>query len=93
MKNRNLIIIVSIVFILLIGIGIWAYVQSNKQTVVLPTPVNGTTQPTDIFSGIVGLFQRLFKKSEPLPPFVQTLPIDADGCDANGYNRIGIRCL
>lgn len=93
MKTRTIWIIVIVVLVLLIGVGIYTYIQNNKAVVTPPgtPPVN--TGGTDLISVISGLFSRLFKPKEPLPPFVQTPPIDDAGCDANGFNKLGFRCL
>ena len=76
----------------MIGIGIWA-ARANAAPVIVPTTPGAPIPPsqTDIIGSLRNFFTNLFGK-KPLPPYVQVEPIDADGCDALGYNRIGVRC-
>lgn len=89
--TRTLVIIVVIVVVLLIGFGIYAYIQGSKQ-VAPPVVLPPTTTTTDnIFTVLSDLISKIFGK-KTLPPYVQVPPIDENGCDANGFNKIGISC-
>lgn len=93
MKNTTIVIILIVAVLLLIGVGVWA-AQSSKTVVtppVTPTPTPNTTG-TDILSAIGSIFNKLFGKTTP-PPYKQVPPIDEEGCDALGYNKLGVKCF
>jgi len=94
MKRSTITVIIVVIVLLLIGIAIYTYIQSKKQVVSLPPPTNGgTTTSGNIVDTIIDLWNTIFKKKPALPPYVQVAPIGADGCDANGFNVIGVRCF
>lgn len=94
MKTSTIIVIVVLILVLMIGIGIWASKANAAPVIVTPTDPTKPIQPaqTDILGALKNLFTKWFGKSEPLGAYVQVQPVDADGCDALGYNRIGVRC-
>lgn len=92
MKNRTIVIIIVIVVVLLIGIGVYtAYSNSRAPVVVTPNQTPVPVQNAGLLSTIADLLKGIFKK-ETLPPYVQVPPIDTEGCDATGKNKIGINC-
>lgn len=94
MKNSTIIWIVVIVFILLIGIGVWVYMQGKKTPATPPIVLPGQPVPaTDVFKSISDFFTNLFKRKEAPPAYVQVAPIDEVGCDALGNNRFGFKCI
>lgn len=93
MKNSTIVIIVVVVLVLLIGIGVYvAYANAKAPVVVTPTPLPAQNANSGLLTTVFDLIKGLFNKKETLPPYVQVPPIDSDGCDANGFNKIGIHC-
>lgn len=93
MKNSKGWIIAGVVILLLL-IGVWIWAASTKSTpVVLPPPPGGppTPTPTSGLGVLVDFLKGLFGKKKEA--YVQVEPIDENGCDANGYNKIGVRCF
>lgn len=93
-KNKGWIIVGVIILLLLIGAAILA-ARANPVTPVAPTPNPNPATPQsqpNILNTLSGLFKKWFGK-DPVEPYVQVEPIDEDGCDANGYNKIGIKCF
>lgn len=92
MKNhttRNWII--AIVIILLILAVVY---YSTAKAAVVNTPVTGPPVTTVKSSNLLDALTAIIKKfTTPKNTFVQAPPIDDQGCDANGYNAIGIKCL
>jgi hypothetical protein len=92
-NNRTLIITGVIVLLILIGIGVYASKANAAPPVAPPgpsTPPPTSTNVLDVFNFFKGLFS---KKTVSDSGYTQVAPIDDQGCDANGYNAIGVRCM
>lgn len=91
--NKTLITIIVIVVLLLVGIGIYVAIQNNKAPVIpISQPPVQPSMQESLIGSLIGLISGFFNKKKQVPDYVQVLPIDADGCDANGFNKIGISC-
>lgn len=53
-----------------------------------------STKKQNVFTRFEHWLGNLFhKKTTNVSGYTQVLPIDENGCDANGYNAIGVKCL
>lgn len=92
--TKTWIVIGIVILIALILVGWYA---SKKPSV----PVSYTnlppykTQPTNLLGSLGNLFNTIFKGKGTISNsgFIQTGPIDDQGCDVNGYNAIGVKCF
>jgi len=90
-STRNLVIGGVVLILVLVVIGVYASkptppVVINRNPYPKPQPPNNTSL-TDLFT----FFKNLFTKKSSTN-YVQVAPIDSNGCDANGYNEIGVKC-
>lgn len=91
-------IIAGVVFVILILIAVFAMGKSTTPA----TPINPTANPnlnpntaatTNILNTLGTWLKKKLSGSTSNSGYTQVPPIDANGCDANGYNAIGVKCL
>lgn len=86
-STRNWIIAIVVILIILAAV----YYSTAKAAVIQPiNQYKPVTTTSSIFDSITAIIKKF---TAPKNTFVQTPPIDDQGCDANGYNAIGIKCL
>jgi len=91
-------IVVIVVVLLIIGFAVFAGKSTKTPPPFNPNP-NQNSQGQQSAGNFLGdLLGGLIKKwsnrnTTNDSGYVQVKPIDSDGCDALGYNAIGVRCL
>lgn len=99
MGTKTIWIIVGIIVLLMI---VFAVVAMKSKPAVIPINNNPTPIPNthsastgnflgDLLGGFITKWAN--RNITHDSGYTQIEPIDSDGCDANGYNAIGVRCF
>lgn len=91
-STKTLVIIGVIVLLVLIAIGVYASKSTSPALPKTAPPLPGQSSSTNWLDIIGGFLKKFSKSSTSTTAYIQVTPIDDQGCDANGYDAIGVKC-